>query len=307
MSVNSKMTSIADKIRTIRGTSGSMGLDAMATGLDVVQTDMTAAFSAVGDKGGTVPSSKVSGNLATAINSIPAGMELNFEVVGNPQPSNPKENTIWLNTDQEITGWHFSENQPENMAEGEVWFKTGNFSDVSFNALKENTIQVYPSSVIQWVSGELKEVVAKTYKNGAWVDLWNGYVVRDGIAIKDLAVLNATWSSSSGDIGNDATVTQKSGYVSVKGAHHGYCAAYVQMNITPATRLVVEGSFTTGSEIVLAVWSKIGSYVSDNMVASVLLSSTGASLDVSGLTGLMYVGITSTYTNEQKIVNLYLE
>ena len=31
------------------------------------------AFTAIGNKGGTVPSSKVSGNLATAINSIPAG------------------------------------------------------------------------------------------------------------------------------------------------------------------------------------------------------------------------------------------
>ena len=196
------------------------------------------------------------------------------------------------------------------MAEGELWFKTGNFSEVSFNALKENIIQVYPSSVIQQVSGELKEVVAKTYKNGAWVDLWNGYVVRDGIAIKDLAVLNATWSSSSGDRGNDATITQKTGYVSVQGAHEGYCAAYVQMNITPATRLVVKGNFHTSSKAVLAVWNKIGSYVSDNMVASALLTSTGASLDVSGLTGLtgpMYVGITSLYTYEQKIVNLYLE
>lgn len=32
------------------------------------------AFTAVGNKGGTVPSSKVSGNLATAISSIPSGV-----------------------------------------------------------------------------------------------------------------------------------------------------------------------------------------------------------------------------------------
>ena len=135
-----------------------------------------------------------------------------------------------------------------------------------------------------------------------------GYAVRNGIAIKDLAVLNATWSSSSGDTGNDATITQKNGYVSVKGAHEGYCAAYVKMSTTQATRLVVEGNFVTGEgSTLLAVWSKIGPYVSSNMVASVWLTSTGASLDVSGLTGPMYVGITSAYTHEQKIVNLYLE
>lgn len=37
---------------------------------------------------------------------------LNFKVVGNPQPSNPKENTIWVDTDVPITGWEFSANEP---------------------------------------------------------------------------------------------------------------------------------------------------------------------------------------------------
>lgn len=70
MSVNSKMTAIADKIRALLGVSGTMGLDAMSTNLGTVQSDVAAAFTAVGGKGGTVPSSKVSGNLASAINSI---------------------------------------------------------------------------------------------------------------------------------------------------------------------------------------------------------------------------------------------
>lgn len=74
MSVNSAMTAIADKIRTLLGTTGKMGLDAMATNLTTVQNNVTAAFSAIGDKGGTVPSSKDSGNLVSAINSIPAGV-----------------------------------------------------------------------------------------------------------------------------------------------------------------------------------------------------------------------------------------
>lgn len=36
------------------------------------------------------------------------GNPLNFKVVGNPQPNNPKENTIWIDTDVPITGWQFS-------------------------------------------------------------------------------------------------------------------------------------------------------------------------------------------------------
>lgn len=38
---------------------------------------------------------------------------LNFKVVGGTtQPSNPSENTIWVNTDKEITGWIFSAKNP---------------------------------------------------------------------------------------------------------------------------------------------------------------------------------------------------
>ena len=41
-----------------------------------------------------------------------SGAGLNFKVVGNPQPSSPSENTIWIDTDSEITSWDFSATQP---------------------------------------------------------------------------------------------------------------------------------------------------------------------------------------------------
>lgn len=41
------------------------------------------------------------------------GAPLNFKVVGGTSaPSNPKENTIWVNTDSAITGWHFGAEEP---------------------------------------------------------------------------------------------------------------------------------------------------------------------------------------------------
>lgn len=99
------------------------------------------------------------------------GNPLNFLIVGgSSQPENPKENTIWINTGNKITGWYFSATQPENMAEGEVWIHCGNTSNVAFNALKKNTLQVYPMHAKQWVSGALSDLTAKTYQNGAWVD-----------------------------------------------------------------------------------------------------------------------------------------
>ena len=71
MSVNSKMTAIADKIRSLLGLTGAMGLDAMAANLEVEQTNLSNAFAAIGVKGGTLPDSRISGNLESAIGSIP--------------------------------------------------------------------------------------------------------------------------------------------------------------------------------------------------------------------------------------------
>lgn len=69
--VNTKMTAIADKIRSILGITGKMGLDAMASNLNTEQSNIAAAFASVEAKGGTVPDAQISGNLANAISSIP--------------------------------------------------------------------------------------------------------------------------------------------------------------------------------------------------------------------------------------------
>lgn len=74
--VNTKMTTIAEKIRSLLGITGKMGLDAMATNLETEQANIDAAYAAISTKGGTVPSSKVSGNLASAIASISLGVDV---------------------------------------------------------------------------------------------------------------------------------------------------------------------------------------------------------------------------------------
>lgn len=131
------------------------------------------AFTAVGNKGGTVPASKISGNLASAIESIPSGVELNFDIVsGYTEPTNPKENTIWIKTGITIANYVFSPTQPQNPAERTAWFMTSTASPVEFNALKENCIQVCPVSVKGYYGGEWADWTAQTYQNGAWVDWW---------------------------------------------------------------------------------------------------------------------------------------
>lgn len=94
---------------------------------------------------------------------------LNFQIVGGTtQPSNPKENTIWVETDAEITGWAFRAKEPADPTEGMVWVLTGISSDVSFNALKKNEIAIYPIEAKQYLSGAWVPKDAYSYQNGEW-------------------------------------------------------------------------------------------------------------------------------------------
>ena len=55
------------------------------------------------------------------------GTSLNFKVIGGvTEPTNPKENTIWVNTDKKLTSWHFGAEEPDvyniqPMVPGDPW------------------------------------------------------------------------------------------------------------------------------------------------------------------------------------------
>lgn len=99
------------------------------------------------------------------------GGSLNFKVVGGTSaPASPAENTIWVNTAADITGWAFSPAAPSSPKEGTVWLKTGLNSPVGFNAFKKNGLWVYPTACQQYVSGAWVAKTAKTYQSGAWVE-----------------------------------------------------------------------------------------------------------------------------------------
>lgn len=73
MSVDSKMTALADLIRGLRGVSGKMGLDAMAGHLQDEQDGLDSALAALEEKGVTVPSGTKVDGLAALIAAIEAG------------------------------------------------------------------------------------------------------------------------------------------------------------------------------------------------------------------------------------------
>ena len=109
------------------------------------------------------------------------GASLNFKVVGGlTQPSGPSENTIWVNTNTKITGYAFAPTAPADLAEGVVWFATGKSGMIGFNAMKKNTIMLYPLHAKQKVSGNLEKVDAQIYISGEWKKLFSGMIYETG-------------------------------------------------------------------------------------------------------------------------------
>lgn len=109
------------------------------------------------------------------------GTSLNFTVVGNPKPANPKENTIWLNTDVAIPGWTFNAADPGSGEEGSVCIKTGNSSNYPFNALKKNSLMVYPLYAEQYSTNAWNIVESEIFKDGVWNPLLAEVALFDGV------------------------------------------------------------------------------------------------------------------------------
>ena len=93
MSVNSKMTAIANAVRDLRGMSGTMGLDAMATNINGAKTAVDAALAALTEKGVTVPAGTKVDGLAALIAAIEAGGGLTM-ARGEYTPAENQNNAI---------------------------------------------------------------------------------------------------------------------------------------------------------------------------------------------------------------------
>lgn len=131
------------------------------------------------------------------------GGSLNFKVVGDTSaPSSPTENTIWVNTSNDITGWAFTSKTP-TASEGLVWFAIGNNSPVAFNAIKKNELWFYPGSCQQYVSGVWVTKTAKTYQLGTWKD-WVFWLYKNGVkeveftdnALNTIGTTSLTWGNT---------------------------------------------------------------------------------------------------------------
>lgn len=233
------------------------------------------------------------------------GASLNFKVVGGTAaPNNPKENTIWVNTDAEITGWVFSATEPETASEGMVWISVGTSSPVAFNALKKNNITVYPLTAKQYVSGAWVDKEAKSYQSGTWKDMH--YII--------VPNTSTTWTKYAGTASASKTTSATTISITTKASANGTAtdsAIYTELDATQYSTFYVKGSYTFNNTTTSSQVYKIQLLNSSGSAISTIVNktvskgtNTGAvafekTIDLTSVTGKCKLMFTATtYTTE---------
>lgn len=228
------------------------------------------------------------------------GASLNFKVVGGTaEPANPKENTIWVDTDIEITKWLFSATEPEEPSEGMVWFATDTSSSIQFNALKKNDFTVYPCGARQYVDGMWINKIAKIYQGGEWINLLlylytagdeHTEITGGWVAMK---LPRSAGTISEGDKGEMLTVTREStGLTLYAGWGGGILYCQNKIDLTHFKTLTFTGIGLTNEtfRVQLLIWTALGSHWDSNKVAYHYVDANVVSIDVSSLSGEYIIG-----------------
>lgn len=266
--------------------------------------------------------------MAAVISQMSAGGGSELVIVGGTtRPANPNQNTIWIDTDAEITSYVLSATEPANPIEGMAWVIIGDSGNVKMaSPVGGDWITVYPISAKQYISGIWVNKTAKSYQNGEWVD-WFVYLYNNGVTKHTFVAEGKKYTSSSYSIAVTPTITKNSNniYLSIdKGSNANGSAGIVYISeaidLTNFSKLVVEGDFYTDGNIdypSICVWSKIGTYQSDNLVAEKTTVDTVSTMktatlkvDISNLSEAHYIGVylnTGTGTCYARIRDMHLQ
>lgn len=225
------------------------------------------------------------------------GAGLNFKVVGGTtMPANPSGNTIWVNTSTTITSYVFRPTQPTGSA-GMVWIRTGTTNDVSFNALKKNSVIIFPQGAMQYVSGAWTYKTTKIYQSGAWKDLARaGYLYYDGYqCVSTTGGWTGSGYSANGVSAVAATFNANNMYFAGGNSNISVAGTVKAVSLSNYTRIGIKGKVSSvynnahGLELVVS-----SNKNTDNQSAVLKLNTVGAFtkyLNISSLAGNYYVSV----------------
>lgn len=208
------------------------------------------------------------------------------------------DNVIGIVTNQSISEYIFSAAEPDSLPDGGIWIKTGVTGNVSVNVLRKNAIQLELISCKQMASGKLTSRLAYLRKNGGWVKFattWDGYYFKAGEQYTEITGGWIEWSETT----DGSTPTIKSTLTAQSPYYGGTCTIGTSkaVDLTEVSSIKI---YSVGTITGAAGTAYAGSFIvsksksSASPAKSVIVSSTGEfSIDVSGLSGSYYLGLTA--------------
>ena len=189
-------------------------------------------------------------------------------------------------------------------ATGQVWIETGTASGVGFNALKKNSVMVYPLFAKQYVSGAWVVKTAKSYQGGEWVE-WHKWVYHYGDDCEAITGGWLTYNYANGTSSNynytiGTCTNSESGFVlttaELKSIARQTANPIDLTNVnTIEVYLIMSGVKNySNTDVFVASADKTlsnGTFGARWRASSLLSSLTKVELDVSALTGFFYIGV----------------
>lgn len=221
---------------------------------------------------------------------------LNFRVVTGEQPVEPKENTLWVDTDVEIKKFSFSAVQPESAEDGELWVYINKNSEIEFNILKKNSLQVSPLFAQQYIEGAWQEKAAKFYQNGAWLDLEIASLFDNGTQFVTWTSSGYDYSEKSGRVlvapGIGETLTTSVGSASSSSPKICIVGTDTKIDLTNINKIYVEASsVVSGYSYYSHLYISTQKDLYENSAVRVAVSEGEFFADVSALSGEYYIAV----------------
>lgn len=242
-------------------------------------------------------------------NARGGGGGLNLKVVGGTtQPTNPRENTIWINTTTAITGYALSPTQPENGTEGLVWLKTAD-TGVEINVGKKNPIVLYLSTAKLYTGGKWASVNGFVYVNSVW-----NQFAQEGLMIfnreeeeYDAIIAKLKNSSEEGQYLKKSDVNPYIRFYLWYGSkiERGYyCIAPV--DVTNFSVLEVVGYSNTDKMTAFGLSTAAGTKL-DAAKQTFTTDESVNKVDISNLTGEFYIGFSLKRVNDSTSAEIFVK
>ena len=265
--------------------------------------------------------------IITRRGGISSGGGIGSKIVrGTVRPTNPEENTVWVNTDVAINGYDFSSTRPANPSEGMLWFETSvvkSYLSVDVDATEENAVRFYPVNCRQYVNGVWENKDFEVYANDEWAKGFFTYIYNRGDTFDNFV---GGWDrraiASSADFYEPVAPgltfesdTMRITQIITSGTYlyeNGIVSTKNKIDLTPYSKIsVVVSSVSTtysGSSVDFRIHDSFGTYQSNGLIASTSCKTTGTkTIDVSNINRAVYIGFNAYWGVDMRVSEIRLE